>query len=284
MVRTVRSIEEEARVRLVSGPGLDESLSDPDLLDVLEGPVVQRVVTWAADGGRRALVVGLEDRGRIALALASAGLFVTVVDPDERLHDAVRAAADEARCGIRLNFYASDYMKREFATSGFDVAVFFSVLSRYNEPIVVLKKAARELRAGGRVFARVRVRPPASLVRKALARAPAVDRVAGQVAARVSSFASRLPGVASVTGLPDAAALVEQASEVFKVETVERRHLVAPLVGWAARRNAALARVLPAAMRADEVLFRVPGASLLATHVLLWGTKELGLGRTFRVV
>ncbi|MBM4397687.1 MAG: methyltransferase domain-containing protein [Deltaproteobacteria bacterium] len=284
MVRTVRSMEEEARVRLVSGAGLDEALADPALLETLEGPTVERVIAWAADGGRRVLVVGLEDRGRIALALAKAGLFVTVVEPDESLHEPVKVAADQAKCGIRLNFYASDYMKREFASSGFDVAVFYSALSRYNEPVVVLRKAAREVRAGGRVFARVRVRPPVGGIRKVLARFPAVEKAAALAGARVADLASRLPGVAAVASLQDAAALAEECAEVFKVETVERRHVIAPFVAWLARRNPAAALLLPAALRADAAILGIPGASAAAAYVHLWGTKELGLGRTFRVV
>jgi SAM-dependent methyltransferase len=284
MVRTVRSMEEEARVQRVSGLGIDSVLSDSGLLDALEGRTIDTLIAWAADGTRRALVVGLEDEGRIALALAKAGLFVTVAEPDEARIERLRAAADEARCGIRLNFYATDYMKKEFTSSGFDVAILFSTLSRYNEPLVVLKKAARELRAGGRVFARLRVRPSLAPVRDLVARLPKGDLLAN----RVEQYALRIPAVARVVAIPDDRGFLEDVGEVFKVEKVERVHLAAPAVAWlsrnAPRGRDLAAKAFPHALRLDETLFaRVPAARNLATYVLFWGTKELGLGKTFRV-
>lgn len=286
MVRTMRSIEEEARVHRVAGTHQEAFLADESLAALLEGDILKELVAWGTDGVRRALVVGLEDRGRIALALARAGVFVTVVEPDESLHEPVKVAAEAARCGIQLNFYASDYMKRDFAASGFDLAVFYATLSNYNEPLVVLKKAARELRAGGRLFARVRVRPSLAPVARLVGRLPRgaeVVRKAGELAARV-------PRVQAVLALPDGAALLEGVGEVFKVERTIRYHLVAPLLGRLgteprvpAQGRRWLAKALPAAVKADALALRARPLANLATHLAFFGVKELGLGRTFRL-
>lgn len=284
MVRTMRSIEEEARVHRIDGAQAEAFLADPTLADLLEGDVLNELVAWGTDGVRRALVVGLEDRGRIALALAKAGVFVTVVEPDERLHESVKAAAEQARCGIQLNFYASDYMKRDFAASGFDLAVFYATLSRYNEPLVVLKKAARELRAGGRLFARVRVRPTLAPMARLVGRLPH----GAQVVRRAGELAVRVPQVRSILTLPDGAALLEGAGEVFKVERTVRYHLVAPLLGRLGTMPSVpgrqwLARAIPLAVKVDALALRARPMMSLATHLAFFGVKELGLGRTFRL-
>ncbi len=284
MVRTMRSIEEEARVHRLGATAPEAFLADAALADMLEGDILKDLVAWGTDGVRRALVVGLEDRGRIALALAKAGVFVTVVEPDESLHEPVKVAADAARCGIQLNFYASDYMKRDFAASGFDLAVFYATLSTYNEPLIVLKKASRELRAGGRLFARVRVRPSLAPMARLIGRMPH----GADVVKKVGELAYRVPQVQSILGLPDGAALLDGASEVFKIERTVRYHLVAPLLG---RLGSAvkipghqwLAKAVPAAVRADAMALRLRPLEYLATHLAIFGVKELGLGRTFRV-
>jgi SAM-dependent methyltransferase len=283
MIRTVRSIEEEARVRLVSGPGMDAFLVDPGLTDAVEGGVVDDLVAWGTDGVRRALVVGLEDRGSLALRLAKAGVFVTIVEPDETLLEPVRMAADAAKCSLRMNLYASDYMHREFAASGFDLAVFLSALSRYNEPVVVMKKAGRELRAGGKVFARVRVRPPLPAVPQRLAS----FEWTGRVMAEAGRLAATIPGLSAWLALPDAEAFLASTSEVFKLEKVERRHVFAPALAWAAvalgDRGRAFLPLVPRARTLDDAVLRFGPAKAIATHLVVYGLKELGLGKTFRV-
>ncbi len=284
MVRTMRSIEEESRVHRVSGPGLDAFLEDAALTDALEGETLADVLTWAKDGARRALVVGLEDKGRIALDLLKANVFVTVVEPDAERLAALQALADEAKCGIRLNGYASDYMKREFASGGFDLAIFFSALGRYNEPVILLKKAARELRAGGRIFVRIRVRPPTGAMTKALLRIPGADKVLP----KASDLLARLPGAASLLALPDADALVAEAGDVFKVERVERYHVLGPLVGWlSAAQPGAIGRMaakaLPLVLKADAAMLKSAALRPLASYLAFYGAKELQLGKTFRL-
>jgi len=284
MVRTLRSIEEEARVHRVSGPGLDAFLADEAAREALEGETLAQVLAWAKDGARRALVVGLEDRGRIALELLKANVFVTVVEPDEARLRALQALADDARCGIRLNGYASDYMKREFASGGFDLAIFFSAIRQYNEPVILLKKAARELRAGGRVFVRIRVRPSTAAVTRLLNRIPHADKVLP----KASELLARVPGVSSWLALPDADALVEEAGEVFKVERVERYHVLAPLVGWLSASKPGTvgnlaAKALPAVLKADTALLKSKAAKPLASYLAFYGSKELQLGKTFRL-
>lgn len=284
MVRTMRSIEEEARVHRLSGMSGEAFLADADLADVLEGDILKDLIAWGTDGVRRALVVGLEDQGRLPLALAKAGVFVTIVEPDESLHEPVKAAADAARCAIQMNFYASDYMKRDFAASGFDLAVFYAALSNYNEPLVVLRKAARELRAGGRLFARVRVRPSLAPVARMVGRLPH----GAEIIQKAGELAARVPRVQSVLGLPDGAALLDGAAEVFKIERTVRYHLIAPVLGRLGAHPAMpgrqwLAKAVPAAVRADALALRIRPLAFLASHLAIFGVKELGLGRTFRL-
>jgi len=297
MVRTRRSIEEENRVMLVSGPGMDSFLADEDVAKLIEGEAIQEMLVWATDVARRVLVVGLEDRGRIALELARRKLFVTVVEPDESLLDEFWQKVESEGCSGYVTRFVSDYMKRDFQPSGFDLAVFFSVLSRYNEPLVVLKKAARELRAGGRVFARIRVRPDMTNLRTRVAPLVAkidrVERLAGlrsMVQRKASGLADSVPTVAHLTTLPEAGAFLTQVGEIFKIDRHEQRHLFGPVIGWLSTcsRIPEPARNLASGMlqivdRIDGVIVKSEGTRHLATHLYIYGLKELGLGHTFRV-
>jgi len=281
MVRTLRSIEEEARVRQVYGPGVDACLADRETMDALEAHTVADLMRWSAEGVRRVLVVGLEDRGRVALAFARINLFVTVVDPDEALVNEVRAAAEEAKCAQRMNFYASDYMHREFMVSGFDLAVFFAALSRYNEPMVVLRKAERELRAGGKLFARIRVRPAIRVPRVPAAAAPHV----GRVSAWLGKVSNRVPGLSRYLALPGADRFLAELGEVLKVERVERSHLFAGAVARLAQSlkpaGIDIGGAVPVASRADEAILGSGPLRSLSTHMVVYAVKELGLGKTF---
>lgn len=282
MVRTVRSIQEEARVRLISGPGIDRYLEDPNLLEIVDGPLLKDIRAWASEGVRRVLVVGLEDRGRLALDLARLGLFVTVVDPDNTLVLAAQALAEREKCGIRMNFYGSDYMKREFATGGFDMVIFFAALPRFSEPNVVISKAARELRAGGKFFARLRVRPGLSRLRKEVAgRLPLLEKGLSQLEA-VGRRAKAVLGLPRLP--PESDEIVEACGRVLKVEKVEYVHLISPLLALGACSLPIPQTLVRYAAHLDTVaLRRLPHLRVFATHLVLRATKELGLGKTFRL-
>lgn len=281
MVRTKRSIEEEARVRRVSGQNREDYLANPEVADLLEGEILRELFAWGTEGVRRALVVGLEDQGRIALELVKTGVFVTVVEPDESLHEPVLQAAGNR--GIQLNFYASDYMKRDFASSGFDMAIFYSTLASYNEPLVVLKKAARELRAGGRVFARVRVRPTLAPIERLLGKIPHASKVTD----KIGELVAHVPSIQAVLSLPDGAALLEGAGEIFKIERSIKYHLIAPVIGQlGVKPNAGqqlMKKALPLAIKVDNVALKAKPLTLFATHLAFFGSKELGLGKTFKL-
>lgn len=286
MVRTVRSIEEEARVRRVWGVGWDRYLSRGDFLQALDGRVLRDLREWASEGVRRVLVVGLEDRGGLALSMAAAGLFVTVVEPDEAVVTAVRGKAEAERCALRMNFYASDYVQKEFSSSGFDLAVFLSALSRYDEPLVVVKKAARELRAGGRFFARVRVRPAVPGAGAWFDRVPRLR----DWKVRARETASRVALLDRWMSIPSADDFVAGLAGVLKVERAERVHLMAPVLAAIGSdlpgegTRAAAVRAIGALAGAEErILSRVSPARFLASYLVVFATKELGLGKTFRL-
>jgi len=284
MVRTVRSIEEEASVRRTSSIGADVFLARPEYRDALEGRTIKDLLEWSEEGVRRVLVVGLEDRGHIALSMATSGKFVTVVEPDESLLSRVSERAGEVNCSGRMNFYPTDYMKKAFSSSGFDMVVFFSTLSSYNHPVVVVKKATRELRAGGKVFVRMRVRPSLGLVSAAGERLPAVRRFLD----RAGELASRLPGVSRYLERPDSATFMKSMDDVVKVEHVEYRHIVSSGLGLVGARLSgdagdSAADVLEKLARAEDAVLKLSPMKSLATYMVIYGTKELGLGKAFRV-
>jgi len=284
MVRTLRSIEEEGQVHQVRGPGLDRWFGDADLRRLLEGEEWVRTMAFLQDGTRRVLVVGLEDGGEAALELLRAGKFVTAVDSDEAVVNGLQEQAREARCDLRLHAIACDYMKREFASGGFDAVFFPSVLGRYNEPLVVLRKAARELRVGGRIAFRIPVRPSTEGLTRVLSRLPGMDRVL----ARVGEEVRKVPALQALAEIPDHREFLAQVAGVFRVETVIPMHLLTPLAGTLALTGpasvASLARkALPWLHRLDRVAAAREPLRGLTGILLVHASKELQLGRTFQI-
>lgn len=280
MVRTVRSIEEEARVKRIFNPYLDSVIEDPIIAETLEKDTIKSILDFSSEGVRRVLWVGLEDRGNIALKLANAGLFVTVVEPDNQLIEDLRKKAEEKRCAMQINLFNSSYMEREFQTSGFDLAVFFACLHRFNEPIVVLKKACRELRAGGKIFIRMFLRPEVSSMFGRFISAERIDKL-------TRFITNRFPALDWVSKLPTYNDFLAEVKAIFKVENVLHRHVIAPFFAYGIhvsprRIRPILTSLIPLFTRIDTAMIQ-NGIIPNALQVLILGTKELGLGKTFRV-
>jgi hypothetical protein len=278
MVRTVRSLEEEARVKRVYGVGLDCYLQDDTLREALDSKVLQKLLAFAKDGVRRALVVGAEDNGHVATMLAKEGIFVTLCEPDKAFLEVAKKRAEQEKCAIRMHFFDSEYMQRQFASSGFDMAVFYASLPRYNEPIVVLKKAERELRAGGKVFVRMKVRPKIII--------PFHQKLERQLE-KAKSIALRVGFIEALLRLPDAYEFEAQVAKIFKVEKVERFGFFAPFLLFGLskvrigdisdlkKKGSVLASIL------EQKLQERFGSRLFSSYLVLFGTKELGLGKPF---
>ncbi|MBM4387453.1 MAG: class I SAM-dependent methyltransferase, partial [Deltaproteobacteria bacterium] len=107
---------------------------------------------------KKALVVGCEDNGEIAVSLAKRGMFVVVVDDSKERLDRVIARSQEEKVFLKMTFFETDYMKKEFTGGSFDFVSLFSVLGRYNEPFTVIRKCKRELKIGGRILIRMKVK------------------------------------------------------------------------------------------------------------------------------
>jgi ubiquinone/menaquinone biosynthesis C-methylase UbiE len=159
MVRTRRSIEEENRVHLVSGRRIPSYIEIEEIAENFNSEIYDEIIAWGSAPNKKALVIGLEDHGRIALMLLKKGMFVTAVDKDEPKITALLDEIQKQSLGLRFNHYVKDYMKIEFATTGFDLAVIPFALNRYNEPLVVLRKTKRELKIGGKCFVRFLIKP-----------------------------------------------------------------------------------------------------------------------------
>jgi len=96
-----------------------------------------------------------------------------------------------------------------------------------------------------------------------------------------------LPGlVKDYLSTPDVDIFLDEIGEIFKIERSVKEHLVAPDVGRLAETGpvqgrGVMSRLMPWALRFDNAALRVPAVRRLATHVIVYGAKELGLGKTF---
>jgi len=277
MVRTKRSIDEEQRVRL-----LDQPLADPLVLrgewtQAFTGKLMDRVVKWGARPSKRVLVVGLEDKGDLAMRFLRKGMFVTVVDPDKTKIDALNQMADAEGVGLKLNAFADEYISRQFAISSFDLICMFSILSRYSEPFVVIRKAKRELKTAAQIFARFRTRPDIKIPDRVT-----IPGFVGRMAKKISDIAG-LEDL--ILRLPTNAMVMEAMEKEFSVkETIATDTLALPLALAVGKLGLNLP-VEKASGILNELETRIPGRFryLAGGTLSVFATKEKELGSTFSV-
>ncbi len=277
MVRTKRSIEEEQRVRLLDQPMADPVVLRHEWMQAFTGGLVDKVVEWGARPSKRALVVGLEDHGNLAMRLLEKGMFVTVVDPVQQRIDALNDLAAHRGVGLKLNAICDEYIRREFARASFDLACLFSILARYSEPFVVVRKVKRELKAGAQVFARFRTRPDFRL--------PERIELPGPVTKAVRLVSDRVrPILENLLRLPTNAKVIEEMSREFTIqETMTKETLALPLTLFMGR----LGLNIPfgrAFYVLDDLESRIPGRIKDAAggSMAVFAVKEKELGTTFR--
>jgi SAM-dependent methyltransferase len=192
MVRLRREIEGVRADRAVPPPGYSLDLIGRDA--VL--PAFAERVRALEPG--RTLLAGTQ-WPELAAELARAGHWVTLADVAEfevaTLH--ARLTPDVA---ARLTIQAKPYGDAAFSPSSFDYVVLADALHRYQEPVWLLKKAARELKPDGVLVLR-------ALVHGAVPDGPAgVGKSRGRIAANVLAAVERGARSAAAPWLVDAAA------------------------------------------------------------------------------
>ena len=275
MVRTKKSIDEEQRVQLFDQPFADPVFLRMKWTKAFTHGLVDRVVKWGSRPSKRVLVVGLEDGGDLAMRFLKLGMFVTVVDPDRAKVDALNRLADAAGTGLKLNAFVDEYVSRQFAISSFDLVCLFSILSRYSEPFVVVRKAKREMKTAAQLFARFRTRPDIGLPQR-------LPAFVGRFAKKVSDFAD-LENY--LFRLPTASLVIQEMENEFKVQDIiSMDTLTLPLTLTIGR----LGLPLPVD-RAEGLIHgletRIPERfrQVIGGSISVFATKEKELGTTFSV-
>lgn len=261
---------------------MDQPLADPLVLRrkwlyAFTHVLMDRVVDWGARPSKRVLVVGLEDSGDLAMRFLKQGMFVTVVDPDQAKVEALNNMADAQGVGLKLNAFVDEYMRRQFAISSFDLICLFSILSRYSEPFVVIRKAKRELKTAAQIFARFRTRPDIRLPKR-VAVPGFVDRFAKKVSglARLDTRLLRLPTNGQV---------IEEMEKEFKVQdSIAMDTLTLPLTLAMGKLGLDLP-VDKASALISGLETRIPARfrDLVGGTTSVFATKEKELGSTFNV-
>ncbi len=216
---------------------------DKDLRESLDGDLCQKLVEWGANPARKALVVGAF-WPELVLELARKDMFVTVVDSDPELLSAMSAAAAEAGLLTTITCIAGNYIERTFEPGAFNLAVLWDVINRYTEYQPLLKKVTRELKTGGQLFLRSKIKGMPAIAAKG-----ALDR-------------------------NELMALVE---ELLVVQETIFHHVTACRVAEKASRSGFAKKMLPSALSLDKSLLRAsPG---MARYVAILAAKEKQLGK-----
>lgn len=285
MVRTRRSIEEEERVRILPHKKPPFYFKMDEFFSFFEGDVIEELLKWGAKENKRALCVGLDDNGRIPLELLKKGMFVVTVDDNSEKINALKEKAKEKKLDLKLNTYETDYMKKDFLTGGFDIIILFGILNRYNEPSIVIKKAKREVKTGGKVFFRIEGFPLS---------ATGVFDLFTKIKSSLKLEKLKNLGIVKALFRPiednvNLSSFLFVVEKELKVERIIYDHLLgkyflkislkAPSIFSEKR----IKDILFLIRKAEKSLFSKPYIGYLSSTIYAFTVKELELGKTFTI-
>lgn len=276
MIQLRSALEELGRIRRTD-VGYPAWQSDPSVREQLDGPTRAGLLDKAPSPGQKALLLGAS-WPRLAVDLAERGVFVTVADDDARRNTEVSRLAGSAGQLGRITVTGEDYKDTNFEASAFNLIVAWDTLNTYSEFEPLLKKIVRELKAGGRLFLRVWVRPePGS--RRGLRRAlrsvlPLLESANADVLAADTFLMPE-------RGALDRISVLSALEKLLVVHGVEPQHAIAAdLADLIAGVAPGLLPALSSAMALDRrILVARPG---LARFLAVGAVKEKQLGRVFR--
>ncbi len=277
MIQLRSAIEELGRLQVREDACWPAWSVDESLRETLDGTIRRRLLELAPAKGQKALLIGA-GWPRLAVDLAERGVFVTVVDPDpERIATISRLAGQAGHLG-RVTVTTDDYKSRAFEPSAFNFVAAWDSLERYTAVEPLIKKVLRELKAGGRLFVRARVKSQRSeredLRRKLRAVLPLIS--GGDVSA-LAEDSFLMP----THGAVDRAELLEPIDRLLVVDEIRWHHrLASDLADVAVGALPALRGLVPLAQTLDERLLGRDDE--LARFVMITATKEKQLGRVFR--
>jgi precorrin-6B methylase 2 len=215
---------------------------DEDLRESLDGALREKLLAWGASAGHKVLVVGAL-WPRLAIDLAKNDMFVTVVEDDPERARRISDAAAENGLLTTVTVIASDYVGRSFEPGAFHLTVIWDALNRYSEYDVILKKVTRELKTGGQLFVRARVKALGS----------------------------------SGHGAIDRASFMAQMEELLVINEVIPHHASASRVASMAIENSFFRKMVGPALALDSATLAVSAG--LSRYVAVMAVKEKQLGK-----
>lgn len=205
----------------------------------------------------------------LVVELAMLGWSITVVEADPQVVRALQSAVIDHGLMRKVSIIQKELGHASFEPSAFEAVALMGVLERYPSPENVLRKAVRELKMGGRLFATALVRPEGA----------STSRIRGAA----SSLRRRLGGESREHAVVDLEPMLAELGRLAKVDCVERSGGLVPVVAEAlAPLRGVLGSLAERAVRAASDL-TVPVPSALGGATLVWveARKELGFGRVF---
>lgn len=243
MVQLRSDIDALERCKLDPEVTLSAWQLDKDLRESLDGDLRQKLVEWGANPARKALVVGAF-WPELVMELARKDMFVTVVDDDPQLLSAMSAAAAEAGLLTTITCIAGKYIERTFELGAFNLVVLWDAINRYTEYQPLLKKVTRELKTGGQLFLRSKIKGKGSMAPK---------------------------------GALDRNELMASVEDLLVVKESIFHHVTATRVAEKAATSGLAKKMVSAALSLDKRLLRAsPG---MARYVAILAAKEKQLGK-----
>lgn len=248
--------------------------------------VIQKLVT-IMDGRRGSLLFLGAHLPEVAVHAMGRGLYVTVVEADQERLQAFLEPLKEAGYDQSVSLDRRPYEAIEFVASSYNYVICWDgIPTAFPDPAPFFKKVRRELKAGGTLFLRTKVRQsPADafpLLRSSWERLP--DSVRGKLTNLAAIVESRLPSV----DVPLSATIEKCAEHFFNLESVEPLSIMGAQMTRLPRDVRGPFKVLPKSVfslvtHLDDMLSSSKSGRLFPATALFTFAKTKEFGRVFMI-
>ncbi len=248
--------------------------------------VIEKLV-GIMDGRRGSLLFVGAHLPEVAVHAMGRGLFVTVVEADQERMDAFLEPLKAAGHDLSVSWDRRPYESIEFVASSYNYVICWEgIPAAFPDPALFFKKVRRELKAGGTLFLRTKVRQsPADafpMLHTSWAKLP--EAVKSNLTSVAAVVEARLPS----TDVPLSATIEKVAERFFNLESVEPLSIMGAQLTRLPREARGPFRILPRRIfslvtHLDDFLSSSKSGRLFPATALFSFAKTKEFGRVFMI-
>lgn len=237
------------------------------------------------DGRRGSLLFVGAHLPEVAVHAMGRGLYVTVVESDQERMSTFLEPLKAAGYDQSVSWDRRPYESIEFVASSYNYVICWEgIPTAFPDPLLFFKKVRRELKAGGTLYLRAKVRQSPADAFPMLR--TSWEKLPGAMREKLTSVAALIEARLPSTDVPLSATIEKYAERFFNLESVEPLSIMGSQMTRLPRDMRGPFRALPKgiftlATRLDDLLSSTKSARLLPATALFSFAKTKEFGRVF---